>query len=364
MVEFDCLVIGQGLAGTALAWFLRWTGVRVLVVDREERITSSKIAAGLITPITGQRLIKSWRFDDLWPAAESFYRRVEIESGSLFFHQIPMARLFSNSSEAEVFSERVMAADFRRLIREPQPPLDRSSFKSDHGEFEMTTSGQLNVIQYLAASRNYFARDRGYLAADLDPERDLKINEFGIDVPRIGVHARHVIFCQGIDAIRNPWFRAVRFRPAKGEILTVRIPELLEKRVIHSGIWLAHVERDLYRVGSNYEWNQLDNVPTEKTREELVRRLTLFLRLPFEIIDQHAAIRPIHRNQYPVIGLHPDNERLGYFNGLGSKGTLQAPYFANLLTRVLLAHQGDYGRIAIDHEVDLNHRAELRGCHP
>ena len=76
-VEF--LIVGQGLAGTALAWELIWRGRDVLVVDAGEAVTSSKIAAGLVTPITGQRLALGWRVDERLAAARPYYERVAIE---------------------------------------------------------------------------------------------------------------------------------------------------------------------------------------------------------------------------------------------------------------------------------------------
>ena len=47
----DVVVVGQGFAGTALAWQLRWRGASVLVVDRGDPDTASKVAAGLLTPM-------------------------------------------------------------------------------------------------------------------------------------------------------------------------------------------------------------------------------------------------------------------------------------------------------------------------
>jgi glycine oxidase len=194
--------------------------------------------------------------------------------------------------------------------------------------------------------------------AHVDHERDLELINDGIVLPRLGVTARRLVFCEGIDAMSNPWFRSVRFKPAKGEILTLRIPGLTERRVIHRGVWLAPLGGELYRAGSTYEWQQLDKVPTAEGRDEIVSRLRQFLRLPFEVIGHEAAVRPIHRNQYPVLGLHPDHPQLGYLNGLGSKGTLHAPFFARHLAKVLMEDE------TIDPEVDLNRRTDLHGCHP
>ena len=59
------LIIGGGLAGMALAWRLHERGVPFLIVDRDEPLTSSKVAAGLVAPITGLRLTLNWRYDTL-----------------------------------------------------------------------------------------------------------------------------------------------------------------------------------------------------------------------------------------------------------------------------------------------------------
>src|SRR6188768_1512417 len=102
----EFVIVGQGLAGTALAWALLRRGRRVLVIDREGGGSSSRVAAGLITPVTGKRLAKSWRWDELYPAAVAFYRAIEAETRSAFFHQRPALRLFANEAERDEFRRR------------------------------------------------------------------------------------------------------------------------------------------------------------------------------------------------------------------------------------------------------------------
>ena len=91
----------------------------------------------------------------------------------------------------------------------------------------------------------------------------------------------------------------------------------------------------MFRAGSTYEREQLDGEPTERGRSEIESRLREFLRLPFEVIDHAAAVRPIIRESRPVLGFHPEHPRIGIFNGLGSKGSLLAPFFAAQLADVL-----------------------------
>src|SRR4051812_43663786 len=99
----EFVIVGQGLAGTALAWALLRRGRRVLVIDRERTDSASRLAAGLVTPVTGKRLARSWRWDELYPAACAFYRTVEAETGTTLFHQRPALRLFADEPERDEF---------------------------------------------------------------------------------------------------------------------------------------------------------------------------------------------------------------------------------------------------------------------
>ena len=115
-------IVGAGLAGTTLAWALVRRGRTVVLYDSEPPVTSSRIAAGLMTPITGKRLAKSWRWDDLRPAAERFYRSVEAETGATFFHPRPIVRLFTDDKERRRFADH--AAEFAGLVEQPDVLVD------------------------------------------------------------------------------------------------------------------------------------------------------------------------------------------------------------------------------------------------
>ncbi len=331
MTAFDFIIVGQGLAGTALAWQLRWRGCRVLVIDRGDAVTSSRVAAGLLTPITGKRLALTWRLAELWPAAVAFYRRVEAETGEAFFHERPAVRLFQNEEEREIFAKRA-GAEFRGLVRQPDPLVNADWFTNPLGGFEMTRAGQLATGRYLDASRAAFERDGCFRVAEVGAS-DIEVSANAVRLPRLGVEARGLIFCQGF--AESPWFPAVTFNAVKGEVLTLRIPGLAEERIAHRGVWLMPVGGDVFRAGSTYDRDALDRVPTERGRGEIASRLREFLRLPFEVTNHVAAVRPVVADQRPVVGVHPEYPQLGIFNGLGSKGALQAPHFAGQLADLL-----------------------------
>ncbi|HBA65740.1 MAG TPA: FAD-dependent oxidoreductase, partial [Methylococcaceae bacterium] len=59
-MDIDFLIVGQGLAGSLLAFELIQRNAQVMVVD-DGRENASEVAAGLINPVTGIRLVKSDR---------------------------------------------------------------------------------------------------------------------------------------------------------------------------------------------------------------------------------------------------------------------------------------------------------------
>lgn len=52
----NILIIGQGIAGSCLAWELKRRGAEFTVADRPIAETASRVAAGLVNPLTGPRL--------------------------------------------------------------------------------------------------------------------------------------------------------------------------------------------------------------------------------------------------------------------------------------------------------------------
>lgn len=351
---FDTVILGQGLAGTTLAWHLHWLGQRVLIIDRDEKWTSSKVAAGLITPITGKKLIRSWRFAELWPVALEFYRRVESTLDETFFHVTDMLRLFVDQAEADLFRRRLDQNQYRDIGVEDLPADVPGSINCDHGGFRMSPCGRLDVTAYLTASRRYFDRIGSVVSHDLDVPRETEITSDGIRIPSLKVSANRFVFCQGFEATSNPWFKDVEFKPAKGEVLCGHIPGLDDSRIYHRGVWLVPQGGGRFRVGSTYDWDNLNTLPTAVGRDEILATLSHLVSQPFELSDHLAGIRPIHRNQFPILGSHPLHPQVVLFNGLGSKGSLHAPYFARQLALHLTDGQ------PIEPVVDLNRRTKWK----
>lgn len=307
-------------------------GQRILVLDADQPNTASKIAAGLITPITGQRLALSWRVDEMLATARAFYARIERLTGATFFFPRPAIRLFQNDAEREIWDKRKSSDSYAKYLSAPQPDvlLDPAVGDASGGGFQMET-GQLDVAAYLAASREHLAVG----TAEIDWSRDVELHDDRVIV--LGAPADRVISAEGFGATRIPHFSWLPFKGAKGDILTVRFDGPMPGDCLHRGIWLVPTaEPRTFRVGATYDWDNLDDTPSAEGRAEIEGRLRDFIRVPYEIIAHEAAVRPIIRESKAVVGLHPAHPRLGFFNGLGSKGALHAPWFAKTFAEFLI----------------------------
>ncbi len=337
-MRVDFLIVGQGLAGTVLALELLERGNRVLVVDAGHRC-ASRVAAGIINPVAGKRLAPSWRVEELLPEALAYYRRWEGRHGVTVYHPRVMRRFLTLEQRSRYWPKRLASGELKPYLTEACSP------GSDSEVLEFQPSGFLDTAVFLDRSAKFLDENRTLLRAEFSYD-DLKVERSGVSWQE--VRAGKVIFCEGYQAASNPWFDWLPFTPAKGEILTLRAPALAGDTILNNGKWLLPLGDGRVRVGSTYEWDRLDEVPTVAGRLELEQAYaTLAGDVPPEPLDHRAGVRAIVKDTKPVLGLHPGFDTVGIFNGLGSKGVTIAPPFARRLTEYLLQ-----GR-PLDDEVDV-----------
>lgn len=354
MPRTDVIVVGQGLAGSALAWRLEEQGFDCLVVDRggvnaEGAPNASRVAAGLITPVTGKRLTIAADWRELFENATGFYRQAEAWTGAEFLTRNPALRLLDSAEEAARYAARVFEPTFAAETRSAAIGELPDSLVAQHGAFWMPNAARLAVVDYLDATRSWLASRGRFQQADIDLKTDLVMHPYGVRVPTLDVSANAIVLCQGHTPPPAPWLPATRLAPAKGEVITVRSPGLGLDAVAHRGVWVAPQKglretagegpapgnNETYLVGSTHAWEHLDATPTAAARDALCTSLRRIVRTSFEVVGQAAAVRPATSDRQPIVGLSETHPRLGWLNGLGSKGALLAPWHAGRLVRML-----------------------------
>jgi glycine oxidase len=332
-LPFDYIIVGQGLAGSAVAVQLLLRDKKIVVIDEYDKNYSSRVAAGLFNPITGKKLIKSWLVDELFPYLHRFYPQIEQLTGKKFFFKIPLYKVFSSVAEQNEWMGRSVESSYRSYVDElhTQSPFE-TSLDDPFGGMMLRHTGYINTTIYGQAVREYIREQAIFMDEHFD--EDL-LNVHREYVEYKGYRAGKIIFCQGEHTAFNKWFKDLAVYPLKGEILTIKTA--WEKQVIvNSGVYMVPGgDAGEYRVGSTYNFNDNTAGTTEQGRVELEDKLKKLIRFPYTVLRQEWGRRPTTSNRKPILGCHPFSERLVIFNGLGTKGVSLAPYFSEILIRWL-----------------------------
>lgn len=304
-------IVGQGLAGTCLAWEFWKRGVEFRIVDRE-RGGSSRVAAGLVNPVTGKNFEPSRRIAGFLPEALDFYQSIGQTLERKLWHPFPVLRLAQSEKEWEKMKAKVSQPEVARWVG--AGPMAVEGWL---GGIELTGGGRLDTRTFLDVSRDFFHTRGIYQKSGFTS----------------GEEGPGVILCEGAAGLMRGAYGP--HRCAKGEILTIRAAGWDEARIrVGAGGWLVPLGNGTFKAGSTYDWNSLDELPTDAGKERVTGIIQRLGGGRFDIIDHEAGIRPILRRSEPMIG--PTGRGSWMFNGLGSKGSLYAPGMARRLCRWLL----------------------------
>ncbi len=321
----DYLIIGQGLAGSALAWELMQRGRTVVVYDQPDTNRSSAIAAGLFNPITGRVMTRTWKADEIFPALLKFYGQAEQVLNKRFLHELPIYRPFLSQEERTQWQAKSESPDLKRFVKAFREAGAFAHQAHDpFGGIEVANSGYLDVNQWMLAVREYLLIRDSYMH-EAFLEEDLLVNE----LIRYKNHtAKKIIFCNGLQALDTRWFGWLPLRKLKGEVIDVTLSVVPERIYNHGAYLVPYGKESRWRVGATYEHSPFSECATAESREALEAKLQALIRLPYEIIHQDWGIRPTTPDRRPMLGAHPSNKNVLIFNGLGTKGVSLAPYFA------------------------------------
>lgn len=328
-MHVDILIIGQGISGTFLSLEAQRTGLSFLVIDDARPAAASRVAAGLINPVTGKRAVTTWLAGELLPFAREAYADI---LGKAYLRETGMVNFFPGPDARITFLERL--AQDATYLEQPGDANDWAAcFNYSFGYGLIRPCGLVDLKALLGDVRADLI-GRGLLREETFVPEALAGANYG------DVRASHVIFCDGMAGAAHQWFGILPFSPSKGEALILEIPDLPgapsgPDPVFKKTLSLVPLGDHRYWAGASYEWNYADALPSANFRTRTERALQEWLRVPFRILDHVAAIRPTTVEQKPFVGLHPVHPEIGILGGMGTKGCSLAPYFARQLAEHL-----------------------------
>src|SRR5260221_945188 len=332
-MQVEFIIVGQGISGTFLSYYLNKAKKSFIVIDNNEPSIASRIAAGIINPVTGRRMVTVWMADEILPFAWKAYREIGHDLGIVAVSHKNIIDFFPNPQMRQVFLERIEEG-YNYVHSFPEQNHFNPLFNHDFGCGEIRPVYIAHLETLLPAWGQQLKEQQALVEEDFD------INQLKIENNKVrykDIEASMIIFCDGIESAVNPFFKQLPFAPNKGEALIIEVPGLPDNYIYKKGMLLAPLpEMGLFWVGSNYQW-EFDNADlTNDFREKTEELLKSWLKIPFKTINHYAAIRPATLERRPFVGIHPHHPNIGILNGMGTKGCSLAPFFAKQLTDYLL----------------------------
>ncbi|HEY1113916.1 MAG TPA: FAD-dependent oxidoreductase [Chitinophagaceae bacterium] len=335
-MQVDYLIVGQGIGGTMLSWFLYKEGKSFVVIDEAAPDAPSKVAAGVMNPVTGRRYVRSWKIDEILPFAAQAYEHMGLVLGQPLLYKKPIIDFFPNPQARDVFVN-LIAEDDTYVHTYPDQNHFNQYVNYDFGCGEISPAYTVD-LQLMADTWRKKLADTNALREEKFDAQALKLNDDSVTYGNIT--AQKAIFCEGIAAMNNPWFGLLPFSANKGEALIIESDELHNGYIFKKSMALVPLPRqNTYWVGSDYARDFEDNTPTQAFYDKTVAYLQSWLKVPFKVVDHKAAVRPATVERRPFVGLHPLHPQIGILNGLGSKGTTLGVFFAYQLAQHLVYGQ-------------------------
>lgn len=327
-METKYLIIGQGLAGTLIAFECYQRGIPFLVLDEPSLSIASKIAAGIINPITGRKFVKSWNYETFHPQFIKTYREFSDLLGKEYLHEKEIIRAIPSIADLNTWDARCLESEAAPYM---DSKVDFSDFENkvhEKSSYGKVNGYQLKIASLISDFRSWLVKKDLIIEGVFEHK---KLISKGNKIAYKNLIAEAVIFCEGHKVEDNPYFKNLPWVPAKGELLLIKAPDLKTEKLLKDQLFVVPVENDLYWVGASYAWEDFYDKGSAEKKKWLVQALDKILDIPYEIVEHLAGVRPATNDRKPLIGHHPVQKNLFLFNGLGAKGSSLGPYFAKMM---------------------------------
>lgn len=343
MKEVDYIVVGCGLAGVSFCEELRAHNKSFVVIDDHSQ-NSSIVAAGLYNPVVLKRFTGVWKAMEQLKMAQFFYQDLENLLGVKLDYKLPVYRRFVSVEEQNDWfnaSDKPTLENFLspQLIKNDNPFINAPfGFGEVRYTGRIDTSTLLNHYQLFLKTMNSYRNETfDYSAIAIQEKKVFYKN----------IKASFIVFAEGFGMVKNPFFSQLPLKVAKGELVTIKAPDLNMDFILKSSVFIIPEIDNCYSVGATYNWEDTTHNITEAAKVELLDKLKILITCPYEVVHQVAGIRPTVKDRRPLVGTHKKYPNMAILNGLGTRGVMLGPYVAKQLFQHL------ENGLPLDSEIDI-----------
>jgi glycine/D-amino acid oxidase-like deaminating enzyme len=343
MKKVDYIIVGCGLASVAFCEQLRAHNRSYIVFDNGSQ-KSSIVAAGLYNPVVLKRFSEVWKAKTQLELALPLYAKIEKDLNIKIDYKLRILRRFTSIQEQNKWFTASDKPSLEAFLSEKLVKNTNSKIDAPFGFGEVLHAGRLDTETLITNYKEFLKQN------DCLQEKTFQHDKIKFEVDSIqynNLQSKHIVFAEGFGVKQNPFFKHVDLTGSKGEIITIKAPDLKIDYAIKSSVFVIPLGNELYNVGSTYNNDDKTQEPTDMAKEELILKLKTFIKCDFEVVNHLAGIRPTVKDRRPLVGRHSEHKSLYILSGLGTRGVLIAPYVADQLFQFIENNK------AIDPEIDI-----------
>jgi len=328
--KIDVLIVGQGIAGTILGFYLLKNNKSFIIIDsiKPNQLSSSKIALGVYNPLVLKWITKSWEADSQMIELFNFCDLFEEFFKRKIHYKQNIHRILHTNYEVNNWKDKQSLNKMKKYMSSELKslPFSKELFGMVLNSGWVDVSLMLDVFLHFLKEKNLFINEK------FDYKRIFFQKDF---IEYKDIYCKKIVFCEGCALSNNPFFSNLNLVPTKGEILKIYSPKLKLKNILHTGVMIIPIGGDRYHIGSTFDRDDLTIEPTEYGRAQMINKLYFLKNIEYKVIAHHAAHRPATVDRKPILGSHSKHANLFIFNGLGSRGVLQSPYLSKKLINLM-----------------------------
>ena len=332
MQQFDTLIVGQGIAGSLMAYRLHQDKRSFKVMDAGHANSASRVAAGMFTPVSGKR--KTIHQDVLKQIenAIAVYRAIEVLLGKNFLHLKNVYQLFDKEVDKALLLSKAALPEYKNILLQPPHPLP--GLKDEAGAIAINHSGWVDCPLFIHSFRQWLEAEEMLLNEPFDyPALQIKNDLFYYK----DLQFKQLVFCEGYRAAVNPFFTEQNIIPCKGDIIGIITDGVSVSSIIKKdNFYMLPAGNQVLKVGATYRWHNSDETLQAESRRELeLVAATMLTDNNFTTVSHQTAIRATTPGREVIATAHASIKNMYMLNGLGTKGILNGPWYTKKLMEII-----------------------------